>query len=571
MLRYLRQQKLLLALTFVFGIIVSAGGVLIAIILQKVIDAALLGDWTLFRNTLMFTVAYLVLLCCFSYVFNLLSKKLIRNLIVAMRGNVFSGLFGKGAATFNETNTADYLSALTNDIKQLEENYINPLLSILQHGIIFLVSLAVLLYLSPLVTGLTIGCILLMLIVPSIFGKALQTKQNDLSAQMSHFTTRLKDLLIGFEVLASFGMRKQAVKQFEQENRKTGDVRYQVDRLFAVNESISGTLAIVTQLSVVFIAAYLIMKGQLSGGSLVALVQLSGGLVGPVLVILEGLPRIQGIKPIADRLNQLAAPASETTHDVEKRPKSATLTNAIMLRDVQFSYEPDQQQPTLTGVNLTIHRGKKYALVGKSGTGKSTLVKLLSGYYDQYEGKILLDGVDTKVSGREALSAVCSSIHQQVYLFDTDIKHNISLYDEYTDAELNEALAYSGIAEFVHQLPEGIHAPVGENGSLLSGGQRQRLALARAFIRKKPVLILDEGTSAIDTQTAFEIESRLLRDPDLTLITITHRMDESLLASYDEIIYMEDGRIVEQGSLQQLLQWDGQFKRFYDLELLEAA
>lgn len=568
MKKLILQHKGLVALTFMLSILASAGGVLIALILQRVIDAALQGNWPLFHSTLIYTAVYLVVLSLISYLYSLSSMKLIRNVVVTVRDRVFHGIFHNNAAAFAENNTADYVSALTNDVKQIEDHYIQPMLSVLQNLIVFVASLIALLYVSPLVTALTVGCVLLMFIVPSLFGKALQSRQQGLSVQMSAFTTRLKDLLSGYEVLASFGMKRKAIDEFSQENKTTGNVRYQADRLLALNESISGTLAVLTQLSVVFIAAYLILKGQLSGGSLVALVQLSGGLVGPILVILQSLPLMQGIKPVVERLEGMVHPAVEHSTEVRSDTPPVPMGKEIQVNNLSFSYGKHQSSPVLTGINLTIHRGKKYALVGRSGAGKSTLVKLLSGYYDQYEGSILLDG--GKVQG-DSLSRLSATIHQNIYLFDTDIKHNISLYDEYSDAQLSKASEISGMTRFMDQLPAGLQAPVGENGSMLSGGQRQRIALARALIRNKPILILDEGTSAIDLQTAHEIESRLLGQADLTLITITHRLNEKLLAQYDEIIYMEDGRIRERGSLQQLMETGGTFKQFYTRVQQEAS
>ncbi|ASA21447.1 ABC transporter ATP-binding protein [Paenibacillus donghaensis] len=552
----LRQHKLLLMITLFFSIITAAAGVLIALVLQKVIDAALQGDRGLFREILVISVVYLLLLGVMGLIYNLCSKALIRNLTLSLRERVFRGIFSRKAEAFAASNTADYLSALTNDIKQLEDQYIQPLLQVMQNVVVFAASVLVLLYISPLVTAILAGCMVLIFIIPSLFGTALQTKQSAVSAQMSIFTIRLKDLLSGFEVIKSYAMGTYAGHKFQTENRQAADTRFAADRLFALNESVSQTLAILTQFAVVFVAAYLIITGNLSAGSLVALVQLSGGFVGPVLVIMENLPKIKGVRPVVERIDALSA----QHHDTPAEQLDPQFNVALSANHLQFGYTPGQ--PVLKDVSLTLDKGKKYALAGPSGCGKSTLVKLLTGYYDRYEGTVELDGTNLKQLDTSRLQELVSTIHQNVYMFDSDIHFNICLHEEFSAEQLEEVLHTSGIHKFLEQT-NGLQSPVGENGSQLSGGQRQRIAVARALIRNKPILILDEGTSAIDMQTAYEIEGRLLALEDLTLITITHNMNELMLGRYDEIIYMEEGRIAERGSLHELLAYGGRFHDFY--------
>ncbi|UQZ36708.1 ABC transporter ATP-binding protein [Paenibacillus sp. PK3_47] len=564
----LSQSKTLLALTLLLSITTSAATVFIALILQKVIDAAMQGDRELFRQILILSVIYLLLLAVLGFVYSLCSKALIRNLTVSLREMVFRGIFQRKVEEFTSANTADYLSALTNDIKLAEDNYIHPMLLTLQNTVIFAVSLIVLFYVSPLVTLILILSMVLMFAVPSLFGKALQNRQNAVSAQMSVFTARLKDLLSGYEVIKSYAIGRHAARKFKQKNEMAANTRFAADRLFAANEGISQTLAVLSQFAVVFIAAWLIISGDLSAGSLVALVQLSGGIVGPVLIIMENLPKIQGVKPVLDRIDALAGSAEDRqeTHTAILDP---VFNDSLEVRQLQFAYPSGK--PVLKGIDLTLRKGKKYALVGQSGCGKSTLVKLLSGYYERYEGTIAVDGTDTRRLDGDKLLQMASTIHQNVYMFDNDIRQNITLDEDYTEEELERAVRMSGMHKFITAAPQGLLSPVGENGSRLSGGQRQRIAVARALIRNKPLLILDEGTSAIDMQTAYEIESRLLKHEGLTLITITHNMNEDLLSLYDEIIYMENGEIAGIGSLEELLEASSGFRSFYTLNKEESA
>lgn len=557
---FVRQNKWLLGFTLLFGAVASAASVLIALVLQKIIDAALQGDWKLFWQIMLISVVYLLLLGLLDFAYSVCSKALIRNLTIFLRERVYRGVFARDASAYSAANSADYLSALTNDIKLLEENYMRPALDTLQHLIVFVFSLIVLLYLSPLVTGILLASMVLMFVVPSLFGQALQEKQSAVSTQLSRFTIRLKDLLGGYEVIQSYALNQHAEREFREQNTRAAKVKFAADRLVALSESVSHTLAILTQFSVVFIAAYLILTGRLSAGSLVALVQLSGGFVGPVLGIMQNVPKIKGVKPVLERIGALAAEADSP--ESEQLPPA--FNRSLEARQLQFAYRPEQ--PVISEINLELKKGGKYALVGPSGCGKSTLVKLLTGYYRPGEGSVLLDGNDADALGRDRLRRLAAVIHQNVYMFDADIRHNICLYEDFSEEALEGALKMSGIGKFLPSLPAGLLSPVGENGSLLSGGQRQRIAVARALIRNKPLLVLDEATSAIDMQTAYESESRLLSLDGLTLITITHNMSENLLGLYDEIIYMEEGRIAERGPLTELLEREGKFARFYTLE-----
>lgn len=174
-----------------------------------------------------------------------------------------------------------------------------------------------------------------------------------------------------------------------------------------------------------------------------------------------------------------------------------------------------------------LRKVKKYAIVGSSGSGKTTLIKLILGHLSRYEGELYVDNVDIKGYSGESIRSQLAYISQDVYLFNNTLRENITLDEQFSDYDFYQALEESVLTEFVNSLTERQQESLGENGSLISGGQRQRIALARALIRQKPIIILDEGTSALDAQNAFEIESKLLNNEDLTVIMIAHHLNDS--------------------------------------------
>lgn len=560
MIRYLKQYKFLLSLTVLFTTISSLSYVFIAILLQQVMDTVNRGDLDSFIRILLFSLVYFVLMGVFMYLQSLFSKKFVCKIMKAVRSKTFMGIERHTIDDYSKSHTADYLSAITNDVKMIEDNYLLPLLQVIQYTIIFTASLVVMIYFDIIVTVCVIIAIAIMLIVPSLFGGLLSKRQDKYSDMLSIFTNHVKDLLSGFEVIKSYQMKKYVLSRFETSNEDTIKAKYSVDKTIAANEAISMILALLVQVVVVFLSAYFIIIGRISAGVLLGMVQVSSNLANPLLIIFSNIPKIKSIKPIAQKLNQLS--------DYEKQDasakKSPAFNKAICVEDLHFSY--DKENEVINGISLFIEKGKKYAFVGKSGCGKSTLIKLLAGYYSDFKGNVLYDTDSLSILDIDKITALSSIIHQNVYMFDESISDNICLHEDYSEKELHSVLSNSGLSDFIKQVPNGLEYHVGENGNNISGGQKQRIAVARALIRKKPLLILDEGTSAIDMQTAYDIESRLLALSDLTLLTITHNMSKDILELYDEIIFMADGKIIEYGTFETLIAKRAAFYDFYQLK-----
>jgi len=272
---------------------------------------------------------------------------------------------------------------------------------------------------------------------------------------------------------------------------------------------------------------------------------------------MSNLPKLNSVKPIIKRIDEFS---TYKDNDFTGKDKP-NFNNNLEVSNLSFSY--GNGRSIINDISLKIDKNKKYAIVGGSGCGKSTLIKLMLGYYSDFSGNIKFDGNSIKNLNIEQLNKMISIIHQNVYMFDKTIEDNICLYKEFSEEQINDVLKLSGANKFIEETSNGLNYLVGENGSNLSGGQRQRIAIARALIQQTPILVLDEGTSAIDMQTAYDIESKLLNIKDLTLITITHKMSEELLSLYDEIIYMENGQIVESGNLKELLEKKEKFFNFY--------
>lgn len=559
MKKYILKQKGILAAAILFGTIFSVGSTLIALILKDVIDISISKDMNQFTSIIVQTVVYLAILGVCYWLYAISSKKFVCQVTKMLRGDTFEGIFRKNISDFRAVNSADYLSALTNDVKNIEENYFIPLLLCLQNIIVFITSFAVMLYLSPLVLLCLFVAMFLLIVLPSLFQKAIQNRQDNFSKKQSGFTVAIKDFLSGFEVIRSYRMNSYTVKTFNQKNNTVYTAKYALDKITSAVEALSTIFGVMMQCSVLFVSAYLIITGKITAGVLVALVQVSGTIVAPIQELSENIPKIQGSKPIIERLNSFINYHDDTFTGT----LSPSFQTDITVTDLQFGYEPEQK--VIRGIDFSFQKGKKYAVVGKSGCGKTTLINLLSGYYATFCGEISYDGVDIRKLDIEKLNAMSSVIHQNVYMFDESILNNICLHKQIASIDLQKGLDMSGVTMFLEN-EKTLDTPVGENGNNLSGGQRQRIAVARALVQGKPILILDEGTSAVDMQTAYDIESQLLKISNLTVITITHSLNSELLKRYDQVVFMENGVISESGSFDSLINSKGRFYDFFNLK-----
>lgn len=557
---YMKQNKVLLLFTILTSIIASLGYVFMAVLLQKLLDIAVEKNMQQFIPMVLFSIFYFVMLGIFLYLQSLLSKRITCKIIKQIRTDVFKGIVSQSMGDFGKRNTADYLSIITNDVKMIEDNFLLPFFEVVQYTVIFISSFVLMIYFDVIVSIVVFVAITLMFLVPSLLGKELEKRQNTLSSQLADFTTKLKDILSGFEIIKSYSMKQYVIQKFDKENSDTIHTKYSVDKLFALNEGLSSFLALMVQIVVLFLSAYFIITERITVGTLLGMVQVSSNLANPLIMIFTNIPKIKSIQPIIEKLTVLSK------YELNEVPKkqSATFNSVVSISNISFAYE--KQNRVLDKINLHIEKGKKYVIVGKSGCGKTTLVKLLAGYYTEYSGKILYDNTDLNMMNENDIVQLSSIIHQNIYMFNESVYDNICLHEDYSKESIDKAVKASGLNDVIEKLPEGLLYEAGENGSNLSGGQKQRIAVARALIRNKPILILDEGTSAIDMQTAYDIENHLLKIEGLTIITITHNLKKELLELYDNIIYMENGEIIERGTFEELTSVPSRFLKYLTIK-----
>lgn len=560
MLKLFRNHKALFAVVMIMSTASAALTIAAAVILENILNAVTSGNWELFTTMIGVVAAYIVVLLVVAVCGALVEKKLIVNTIRDLRTDVQNGIISRDTENYRKANTADYLSALTNDMTIVEENAVVPFLNAIQYAIIFVMAAVTLFVYSPLIGGIMLASLVLMYLLPASLGKPIGKRQEAYSAGLSLFTMKLKDRFSGYDVIRSYRLADRIKKDLSRQNEELARKKFAVSKLLSFSEGIAAVVGAASQIGTMLVAGFLVLNGQMTAGALLAILQLAGAFVQPVAVIMQCVPQIQGAMPVLERLSDLSrpAPSAFTGTDEPKFEKD------IRFENLTFAYSEDQ--PVISQLDLTLEKGGKYALVGESGCGKSTLMSLLGGEHSTYAGAIRVDGTELRELAIDQLLGKMSTIHQGVYLFDDTIEYNIGLGRTYREEQWQAALETSGVAKFLDQTDSGLATRAGEMGSKLSGGQRQRIAVARALIEQKPLLILDEGTSAVDIQTAYDIENALLELDDLTMVTITHNLRPELLSRYDAILFMQEGRIQEIGTFDSLVEQQGAFASFQRLE-----
>ena len=525
-----------------------------------IVDIFASGDSSKFATITIASISLIIIMFLTEYIDGIIMSSYIKNTVNYLRTDIFSKVINKDIKDFSLDNSGKYISILYNDIKIIEDSFFNNLFQVISCIISFTISLVVLFSINPSIVIFISIFGFLGFIIPNTLSKKLVVQKNEYSENLEQVTSITKDLFSGFEVIKGFNISNKINKIFNtaSNNVETSKKKYSI--LEAIIRGFSLSFSVTIYLGVLLLGGYLMYKKSITVGTAIIIIQLSTHIVGPVKLSISLINQIRSVYLIADKIENIL----KNTNDSFENTKLDNFTNSIEIRNLDFSY--NKERKALDNINLNIDKNKKYAIVGESGSGKSTLIKLLMRYYNDYEGSILIDNHNLKNIYGSDLYKNMSMIQQNVFMFDDNIKEIIRLYSNHTDDDIINSCERSGLTKLIDRLPEGINSLVGENGNKLSGGEKQRIAIARALINNTQILILDESTSALDNETAYNLEKSLLNLDDLTLITVTHKLIKSILINYDEIIVMKNGKIIEKGKFNDLLNKKGYFYSLYIIQ-----
>ncbi|MGN0808496.1 MAG: ABC transporter ATP-binding protein [Christensenellales bacterium] len=526
-------------------------------LMMQLIDAASGVPGTLPIGTLAKLSGGFIVLCIGVFLLEYISMpRYIERAMLQYKNFAFRKLTEKGISSFRDESTATYLSALTNDSTSIETDYLGQQMALISKVFTFAGALVMMLWYSPLLTAIAAGVTILPLIASLLTGSRIEAAERRVSDRNRSFTAALSDCLAGFSVVKSFKAEKEIFRLFAENNRALEGEKFSKRRIKTIVGMIGSVTGIIAQLGVFLIGSYFALSGYgLTPGVVIIFVNLMNFMISPI----AELPGLLASRKAARGLIDKLATALESNPVSEGTSELTHLASGIRLENVSFGY--DDSKEVLHGISAFFDAGKAYAVVGASGSGKSTMLNLLTAAAGNYRGNILIDDTELRSIASESLYELISVIQQNVFIFNASIRDNVTMFRSFPEQEIEDAISHAHLNALIAERGDGYLC--GENGKGLSGGEKQRISIARSLLKKSSVLLADEATASLDAQTAHQVASDILDLDGITRIVVTHGLEESLLRRYDGIVVLKDGRIEESGSFDELMERKGYFHALF--------
>ena len=485
-----------------------------------------------------------------------------QKLILKLRDELYDRLVHFPLGFFTERRTGDIMSRGTNDIGILYGS-IHSIATIVQAGAIVIVFVVRMFTKSWQLTLMTMVIFPPAIYVINQFGKRIRDASTRIQAKVADISSYLERTVFGIKIIKSFATEDWEKTRFRKENRERYSIAMKRARLAAYLFPLIEMMSAVGMLAVFWFGLWQVITGGLTIGWFIGFIAMVGIVYKPVKTLGTFNTSFQQALASAERIFEILDVEPEV-HDAPDAVSISGIKGDVEFRDVSFSY--DGERPVLNHINLKVNAGESIALVGPSGGGKTTFVSLLTRFYEITDGEITIDGCSVSKITLRSLRQQVGLVPQETVIFGGTVRENVA-YGQFdaTEDEIIQATRSANAHEFITQLPDGFDTSIGERGMQLSGGQRQRLAIARAILKDPHILILDEATSSLDTESEALIQEALANlMKDRTTFVIAHRL--STVINADRIIVLNNGKIVESGTHHQLLAQNGLYRRLCDAQ-----
>lgn len=561
LLRYLAPYKVRLVWAVVFMGVTSGLISLQAYLVQPVLDRVFLNkDMQLLFLLPPALMVVVILKGAAAYARDYLMGYVGQRIVNDIRDQLYSRLTSLSFSYYTRTPTGLLISRIINDVN-LVQGALTKAPSSLVQGVFTMAALTVyVIYKDWRLAAFSVIVMPLLGIALSKFSKRFRRASTQMQEQYGSLTTHIHETISGIRIVKAFGMERYENRRFAERNRGLFNSLMRAIKTSAVSHPIMEVITTFGISTVILIGGYWIIEGGMTVGAFFSFMTALYFLYRPIKELNGVNSTVQDGVAAAKRIFEVLDTEPEITNREGAVPIGRDF-KTIEFRNLAFKYEDEL---VLKHINLTVKAGKTIAIVGKSGGGKTTLVNLIPRFYDVTEGAILIDGRDIRDLSLESLRSLMAIVTQQTFLFNDTVKENIAYGDTGKSDDAIDNAAKAAFADgFIRALPLGYDTIIGESGVKLSGGQRQRIAIARALLKDAPILILDEATSSLDTQSEREVQKALdTLMSGRTSFVIAHRL--STIMNADRIIVLKDGKIVEQGRHEELLALGGEYKSLYE-------
>ncbi|MCX0395415.1 ABC transporter ATP-binding protein/permease [Clostridium perfringens] len=503
------------------------------------------------------------------YIKEFLFDKFSLNVSKEIRMDLFKKIQSFEFSFFDSTNTGELMSRIGEDVDIVWETISYGLRLLIEGIILFIISVTIMMSMSP---SLTIICLVILLpvgVLAILVNKKFHRNYSKISDKVADINLMAQQDIAGIRLVKAFAREKYETEKFLKINKDYYELNITQARILSNFLPVIDLLTNLTPVAMIIYGGYLVIKGNITMGTLLAFSS----------YILNLSFCVKNIGGLVNMMSQNRASMDKIFNILKRKPQITSMENSynpdkvkgeIEFKNVSFRYNEEE---VLKKINLKIPAGSTVAIMGETGCGKSSILSLIGRHYDVSSGEVLIDGVNVKKWNLDSLRENMAVVFQDTFLFSNSIKDNIDFGGNKSEDEIIEAAKDSCAYDFIKEMPEGFETEVGERGLGLSGGQKQRLAIARALVRKTPILILDDATSALDMETEFNVLKNLSKKQDkATTFIIAHRI--SGVKDADIILFMKDGEIVEMGDHESLLKKKGYYysvycHQFQDLEFIQ--
>ena len=522
------------------------------------------------QRSLLYMIVLIISLFLLKNLFNYLGLYFItflRNGVLKdLRNEIYTKVTSLPISYYSEKKKGDIIARISGDVNEVKNSLLAILELIVKEPLTILFAIIAMFTISVKLTIFVFLFIPISGFIISRIGKSLKKKSDRVQREQGIFLSTLEETLGGLKVIKGFNAEEKFNNRFKDSTNRFYNFSNTLINRQNLASPTSEFLGIVTIAALLWYGGSMVLvEKTLSGGAFIGYMALAYQILTPAKAISKASYKVKAGNAAADRVLEILNTDSPLEDKLNAKTKES-FNSKIKLDNVSFKYEEDL---VLRNFDLTVAKGKSIALVGQSGSGKSTIANLVTRFYDVNEGNITIDGENIKDLTKHSLRSLMGLVTQDSILFNDSIKNNVLLGKEgATDDEITDALKIANAWEFVKDLPNGIDSNIGDSGNKLSGGQKQRISIARAVLKNPPIMILDEATSALDTESERLVQEALenmMRNR--TSIVIAHRL--STIQNADQIVVMQKGQIAEQGTHQELMDKNGVYKKLVEMQSFE--